>query len=134
MNSGLNCVGNHGIFSRMGSNLCRVSSHIFSYFYLHFLGQHILQINILAIDRCVHTGDTKGRGRRWLGWVPGRANSRGKHFPQISILPNIIDGEGCLGGHKSRVIGRKKLIPTDGHPPGQDLMAGSALRKLRGAT
>ena len=51
----------------------------------------------------------------------------------MSILPNIIDGEGYLEGHKSHVIGRKKLIPMDGHPPRQDLMAGSALRKLRGA-
>ena len=105
----------------------------FSYFYLQFLGRHILQINILAINRCIHTGDTKGRGRRWPGWVPRRGNSQGKNFPQISILPNIIDGEGCLGGQGSCVIGKEKSIPMDGHFPGQDLMAGSALGKPRGA-
>ena len=40
----------------------------------------------------------------------------------MSILPDIIDGEGCLGGQGSCVIGRKRKIPTDGHPPRKDLM------------
>ena len=114
MNSRLNCLRNHGIFSRIDGDLCSVSNHFYLYFYLHFLGWHILQINILAINRCIHTGDTKGRGRRWPEWVPRRRNSWGKHFPQTSILPNIIDGEGCLGGHKAMWSGGKNWFPQMG--------------------
>ena len=73
-------------------------------------------------------------GCRRPGWVPGRGNSRGEHFPQMGILPEVIDGKGRPGGQGSRVIGRKNRIPTDGHPPRKYLMVGSALRKPRGAT
>ena len=60
---------------------------------------------------------------------PERGNSQGVHFPWLGILPGTIDGKGRPGAQESRVIGRKRRIPTDGHPPGKDLMGRSAGRK-----
>ena len=34
-------------------------------------------------------------------------------------------GKGRPGGQESHVIGRKRRIPTDGHPPRKDLMGGA---------
>ena len=38
MNSGLNYVGNHGVFSGIAADLCRVSNHIFFVFLFAFSG------------------------------------------------------------------------------------------------
>ena len=96
-------------------------------FYSHFLGLHIYKSCILTINRCIHKENTQRRGRRQPGWVLGRGNGQGKYFPRTSILPEIIYRKGHLGGQGSRVIGRKKMIPTVRHPPRRDVMGENML-------
>ena len=81
--------------------------------------------NILTINRCIHKGNKLREGHRRPGCVPGRGNNRGEDFPRLGILPEVIDGKGRLGGQESHVIGKKRRIPTDGHPPRKDLMGGA---------
>ena len=53
------------------------------------------------------------------GWVPGRINNKGEHFPRTGILPEIIDGKGHLGGKGSHVIESKEGFPQVGTLPGR---------------
>ena len=43
----------------------------------------------------------------------------------MGFLLEVIDGKGHPGGQGSHMIGRKRRIPTDGHPPRKDLMGGA---------